>query len=311
MRLAMGCTAGASAGIALTAGSLPTLVAWMMLGGCAFSLGQAGANRLLIRSVRTRQGLAFGLKQAAAPAASGLAGLSVPIATLTLGWRWAFGLVAVFAVAIFAFSGASETSPTTRASRAHRVPPLERRAALLVLAIAFAFATAASASVLAFYVDSAVGAGTPPRLAGAILAVGSLLTIIVRLLLGVLSDRLERGHLRLCAGLLAFGAFGYVLLATGRPGPMALGAIMAMAGAWGMNGVFWFAVVRAYSDQPGALTGALLPGTLLGGAVGPMALGFLGDAFGYSASWWSGAFLAMSAATVMLLGSRGLESREV
>ena len=49
-----------------------------------------------------RQGLSFGVKQAAIPVSTLLAGAAVPTVALTVGWRWAFVAAAVAALTALA-----------------------------------------------------------------------------------------------------------------------------------------------------------------------------------------------------------------
>src|SRR4029453_10793467 len=77
-----------------------SVVAILTVGAAANALGQLASNSSLAQHVPARrQGLSFGVKQAAIPICTLLAGASVPIVALTLGWRWAFVLAAVLAVA--------------------------------------------------------------------------------------------------------------------------------------------------------------------------------------------------------------------
>src|SRR5690606_6966557 len=83
--------AAASLGIAVSARSWLALALYLGLSGSAGALGQPAANRLLSRRVPSnRLGLAFGIKQAAPPISSLLAGLSVPSLVVLFGWRSAF-----------------------------------------------------------------------------------------------------------------------------------------------------------------------------------------------------------------------------
>src|SRR5205823_1137887 len=57
------------------------------------------SNLTLARSVPAhRLGLSFGVKQAAIPLATLLAGAAVPAVALTVGWRWAYVIAAGLAV---------------------------------------------------------------------------------------------------------------------------------------------------------------------------------------------------------------------
>ena len=89
----------------------------------------------------------------------------------------------------------------------------------------------------------------------------------------------------LCAGLLAFGSTGLVLLALGDPVAMGIGVIIALMGTWGFNGVYVYSLMRAYADAPGAATGATMPGGLIGGVAGPIVFGLLAERIGYPVAW--------------------------
>lgn len=81
------------AALALGARSYVTLVVLLLCGAWCNVMGQLSSNLTLARSVPAhRMGLSFGVKQAAIPAATLLAGLAVPAVALTVGWRWAYGI---------------------------------------------------------------------------------------------------------------------------------------------------------------------------------------------------------------------------
>jgi MFS family permease len=292
-----------SAGLALAARGPVSLCAWLVLGGSAHALGQPAANRLLMRNVpRGRRGLAFGLKQSALPTASALAGLSVPTIAVLLGWRWAFLLGAIGAVVIFVVTGRPPertAMPQTEApSRSH----LPRRT-LWTLAVALGLGMAAASSVPAFFVDASVTGGLSPDRAGTVLGVASAAAVAVRLGAGWLMDRLTRGHLFVCAGMLATGSVGLVALATGRAELAVLGCVVALAAGWGFNGVFWFALVEADPTAPGAVTGAVAPGGLVGGTLGPVLFGIIAEQVGYGVAWSITAGLPTAAAAAMVIGA--------
>jgi MFS family permease len=75
-------------GVALVARSWLALVACLVLGGLSNALSHPSSNLSLARQVpEGRQGLSFGIKQSAIPAATLLAGLAVPLVATTVGWR--------------------------------------------------------------------------------------------------------------------------------------------------------------------------------------------------------------------------------
>lgn len=308
LRLAAGVAVVASLGVALVATSWATFVVWIALAGSANQLAQPAANRLLANVVRSgKLGFAFGLKQSAPPAASMLAGLAVPLIAFSFGWRWAFVAAAGLGAAVVV--AARPRSPRVRVPRGERGrarEPLGERRVLVALAAAFGLSTAVSASVTTFYVDAAVPAGTPGQVAGYLLATGSMLAILTRIAAGIACDRMTHGHLRLAAGLVGSGCVGLALLTINTPLLMGIGVLLALMGGWGFNGVFWYALVRAYPRAPGALTGAIAPGGLIGATLGPLSFGVIAERFGYPTMWWGVTVLAACATVAIWISARRL-----
>ena len=313
IRVAAVAAAIASLGIATTTDRWLILVFWLMVSGCAGALGQPAANRLLARNVGpNRLGLAFGLKQSAPPVSSMVAGLSVPLLALTLGWRWVFGAAGLVAlvVAVVARPSAPIGSRTgflrSRRDAVGRLPASPWLIALL--AAAFGLGTASSSMLTAFYVETAVRVGSTPALAGTVLAIASATAIAVRIAAGALSDRLATTHLALCAALISVGAVGLGVMSVGVPPAMAVGAVAAAAGVWGINGVFWFALVRAFPAAPGRITGAVAPGALLGGTAGPLVFGLVVEEYGAPVAWRVATATAVAAAAAMLVAHFSLRN---
>ena len=70
-----------------------------------YDTGNLGRTHRILRAGQVpagRQGLSFGVKQAAIPVSTLLAGAAVPTVALTLGWRWAFVLGGLRAMAALA-----------------------------------------------------------------------------------------------------------------------------------------------------------------------------------------------------------------
>ncbi|MEX2550188.1 MAG: MFS transporter [Nitriliruptoraceae bacterium] len=298
--------------IAAAAWDWLTLALGLVIAGVSAALSQPATNRLLMNRVgAARLGTAFGLKQSAPPAASMVAGLAVPVFALTVGWRWAYVAAGVAALLVAVAVG---PRPTTVTGRLHRLPrgrqePLPYRGTLIVLAVSFGLAFAVSSAVLAFYVDSAVRAGASQQRAGIVFAAASLTAIVTRLIAGAACDRYRFAPLRLSAALLAGGAVGVGLLATGRPALDTFGAIVALAGTWGFPGVFWYALVRAYPDTPGRITGTMAPAAI-GGVIGPIAFGAVATESSYPLAWGMTSVLALVAAGAMLFGASRLAASE-
>lgn len=303
--LAMGTSTIVMLGLALATGWGHVAVL-MVVGGIANGLAQPAANMALARGVRTlRQGLAFGIKQSGPPLAGLLAGASVPVIGLTLGWRWGFvaggllgGIVAVRA----RMSGAPLAQPSVVRSRGSRLrqgdPPI---APLALLALAGGCASAASQPLGAFLVESAVDRGMSATLAGVILAVSSALSIASRLVVGHIADRWHRGTIGLVMAMVCVGAIAYLSLArVASPLVFAVSSVVAFMFGWGWNGLFNFAIVKANRNAPGAASGIALVGLASGAVVGPVVFGLVVSRSSFAVGW---TLCACSAAvSVLLLG---------
>lgn len=299
-----------AAGIALTASSWGSLATWLVFGGVVRSVALPAANRLLVNRVPVeRLGIAFGLKQSAAPLASMLAGFAVPLVAVTLGWRAAFGMTALVAlVAVFAIGPRPPiTSRGTKKAGQHG--PLRNRPALLILSVGFGLAFMVHSSVLGFYVRAAVDAGSSVEFAGTLLGLASIATIGVRMMAGAACDRTRVDPLMLSAAMVLIGGLAVALMSTEQPVVMGIAAIVALAGAWGFPGVFWYAMMMMYPDAPGRVTGALAPGAI-GGVIGPLLFGVVTDRAGYPLAWLCAATVAISAASTMGVAARRLRVRD-
>lgn len=303
MRVATGLAAVACLGIAATAENWGILAVWLALAGVSNVMGQSGANISLTRAVRPRrQGIAFGLKQSALPAAGALAGLSVPLLALTVGWRWAF-----VATALLALGAGVAVPPAGEAMRRHAAEAVNRAASrrpFVLLAIGLFFGMGAASTLTAFTVDSAVASGIDVGTAGILLTGGSLAAIAVRLVTGVLADRRGGRHLPVVAGLLLTGSLGYVLMGVPRTVWFVLGVVLAFGAGWGFNGLFWFSVVRLNQATPGRATGLVMPGGSIGGMVGPLVFGGIASQWSYSHAWMTAASWAVLAGVFVILGRR-------
>jgi MFS family permease len=307
LRLAAAVAGLASLAIAATARNWWSLALCLAIAGASMALAEPAANRLLMNTVSERRlGMAFGIKQSAAPAATMIAGMCVPWVAVHLGWRSTFVLSGLLAATVVAFVARTPRRRLPAGSSGHARLKLHNAPLIVLLAAALGLSSASSSTISSFYVVSAASAGAEVRVAGTILAVASAATIVTRLVAGVFADRIPENHLYLSAGGQLLGCLGFPLLATDRPPLMAVGAVIGMAGTWGFHGLSWFAMVRAYASTPGAITGAIAPGALLGGVVGPLIFGTVASGLGFRAGWISGAAMALLAAALMIVANRRL-----
>jgi predicted MFS family arabinose efflux permease len=299
--LAAALSAGALVALAL-ASSYPFLLAALAVAGMANALAQIGTNQALAQVVpEDRQGFAFGVKQSAVPASTLLAGLAVPLVGLTLGWRVSF-----FAGVLLAI-GYVLVAPTPQGQRAAPRLNVDRSGdaavrALAVVAVAGAFGAGAASALGAFLVESAVADGMSPSAAGLLLAGGSAVGVVIRLLVGWGADRRARGLLVVVAGMLGGGALGMTLLATSSVTALVPGTALAFGLGWSWPGLLTFAVVRLNPTAPAVATSITQTGQFAGSATGPLLFGLVVEVSSYSAAWSAAAVALLAAALLMMLG---------
>jgi MFS family permease len=289
-------------GIAAFAHSYPTLIAFLIVGGAANGLAQLGSNLALARYVPAhRQGLAYGVKQAAVPAATLLAGAAVPALGLTIGWRWSFAIGG--ALVLLALLLVPSNGNGSRRSGGHDRD--RATGALIVLAIAATLAAGTANALGTFLVSSAVERGVDPGLAGLTLSLGGAVGIVIRVLGGWLADRRDGGHLAVVGWMLAGGAAGLALLAAPSPWTLVAGTVLGFGLGWSWPGVLTFAVVRLNPTAPAAATGITQAGVYAGGGLGPLAFGALVHTTSYPTAWLAAAGTMVLAGGLMAVG-RGM-----
>jgi MFS family permease len=286
--------------VAALARSLWSLVLILALGAGANAMGQLASNTSLSRHVPVRrQGLSFGVKQAAIPVSTLLAGAAVPLVALTVGWRWAFVLAALGAAGAL-WLVPSETDETKRSNGAGG----ERAtAALVVIGLAATLAAGAANALGTFLVDSAVARGIAPGPAGLALTLGSLVCVLARVAGGWQADLLPSRQVGVIAVLLATGAIGLALLAVPGTAALVVGVVLGFGLGWSWPGLMNFAVVRLHAQAPAAATSITQTGVYAGGCIGPLALGALAAAAGYPTMWTVAAIAMVSASVLMVVGS--------
>lgn len=305
---AIGLAAASLVTIAILASSLWSLIAILALGAAANAMGQLASNTSLSRHVPTRrQGLSFGVKQAAIPVSTLLAGAAVPVVALTVGWRWAFVVAAVGATAALWLVPVEKEEKR----RAGATPGSRATAALIVIGVAATLAAGAANALGTFLVDSAVGRGMAPGPAGLALTLGSAVCVAARVGGGWQADRFPSRQVGVIAGLLAAGAAGLGLLAVSGTVPLVAGVVLGFGFGWAWPGLMNFAVVRLHPQAPAAATSITQTGVYAGGCLGPLGLGTLAAATGYPTMWTVAATAMMLAAAFMVLGSRMLQRHVV
>jgi predicted MFS family arabinose efflux permease len=288
---------------------LATLVAVMAIGGLVNSVAEPASNLALARRVVRRPATMFGIKQAAMPMATLLAGASVPLLGLTVGWRWTFVVGAALAGAVALWLPSGLAPPRKRTSgRAVR----EGDAAtgpLVALAAAAGVGSASATALSPFLVGTAVESGMGVGPAGWLLVLGGLAAVLARPLAGWYADRGQGRAMYAVATMMFVGAFGYAMIAVGGPPFLVVGSVVAFSFGWGWMGLLVFAVVRLNPNAPAAASGIMLTGGASGAALGPFAFGVLVTTTSYPVAWSvaaAGALVAM----VLVLFARGWLHRD-
>jgi len=277
------------------------------VGGIANGLIQVAANLAIFDGVALRQqGLAFGAKQASVPMASVLAGISLPVIGLVFGWRWVFAGASVLAMSLAISVPQLDTTrfEARREGSMGRPPP-----SLLLLALAGICGAAAGNGVSLFIVPSAVDIGIKEAAAGAVLAACSIVVVAMRLGAGWIVDRRgSSGHVEMAWATAAGAAGALVLMIASAPGLYLIAMPIAVLGAWGWPGVFFFTVVHSYPEFPARASGFMLSSNLTGTVIGPLVVGSLAGRGDYPAAWL---FVAIVAAisTVAFVSSYRLTAR--
>lgn len=282
--------AAALGGVSLSglavSGTFTALLVSIGVGGLALSFSQVASNLRLADGVRpTRQGLAFGIKQSAMPAAVLLSGAAVPGIAVTVGWRWAFAAGGILALLVSATQLRVPTRAPTRRTTLPR-PRTPVRGPLLTLAVAGSFASAAATAMAAFMVEFAVWSGLTPETAGVALIIASTATVTARVGLGWVADRRPGAGLLMMTGMLVVGAVAVgALPATAGGLGLTVGAVVGYAIGWGWPGVFTLTVVRRNPRTPATATGITQTGIYLGGMTGPLVFGVIVTQSGYTNAW--------------------------
>ncbi len=286
------------------------LLGLLLIAGYGNALAQVGSNLLVAKAIApSRQGWSLALKQAGVPAGTLLGGLAVPLIGVTVGWRWAYVVGALGALAAAAAVPVAVVEPGGRRRQPGRVGDVPL-GPLVLLAVAVGFAAGANGTLASFIVSAGVDAGMGESTAGLVLTFGSAAGITMRLLMGRLADRRGGRHLPVVSLLMLGGAAGYLLLAPGTVLTHLLGAFVAFGSGWAWPGLFNLAIVRLNPGAPAAATGITQTGVYVGALSGPVLFGIVVDQLGYPWAWTlAGITIALASGGVMVGRRRVVEWR--
>jgi MFS family permease len=247
------------------------------------SLVHPGTNTMVSQAVPPRQqGRSLGIKQAAIPFATALAGLAVPLAGDTIGWQATFAIVAALSVPVL-FSVPANTRAAVR--RTERRPSLWRLPHLRLLGLGGAFAAASVVTVAGFLTTAAEDAGYSEGQAGLLLALGGVIMVVSRLSWGLLADRYAFDRFMAVAGALGVGSVAYLLFATQSRSALVVGTVLVFGIGWSWPGVVLLGVIELHPDAPGAASAVIQTSVRLGALGAPLVFGVVADRSGFGIAW--------------------------
>lgn len=256
------------------------LASGMAVAGLANACGQIASNLVIARVVQPRRhGFTFAAKQASVPVGAMLAGAALPWMGDRVDWRVAYLVVALLAAVTLTASPRFVLEPTKGT-----ISPRTMTAALAVFLVAAGIAGGIGNSLASFVSDAAVTTGLSQTSAAQVFTLGSALAVVVRLAIGAVADRRQGSGAVEAVSLLAVAALGFGILAlTQASGAFVVGALLAFAGAWGWQGVMFYAVVRIIPLPPATSTGAVAAGVYAGTMTFPPIIGLFVERASYSA----------------------------
>jgi len=176
--------------------------------------------------------------------------------------------------------------------------PQSAPSTLARVAVATGLLAFSAGSLTAWLVGSAVESGMSEGAAGLLLALGSGLGIVLRLLIGVRLDAISGSPFRLAASVVVVGSVGFALLSHGSPVVTVVAAMLAFGGGWTWPVLTNFGIVRANSASAAAATGITQTGVYLGVFCAPLVSGWIIARWSYGAMWLFTALVTLLGAAV-------------
>ena len=276
--------------------------------GCANAMVHPAGNLAIAKGVSSARGLAFGVKQAAVPTATLIAGIAVPVAALFVPWRSVFIVVGFGTVITAVLASAIKEIPVAVSPSGVRVSPEKVPLALLPLIMVATGGGLGAAAVNAFsifFVPAAVSIGWGEISAGRMLFVSSLLAIVLRVAIGGLADRLHSDGLLGIVACTGVGAATFFAMGFSQQSAFfATVLIVGFAIGWSWQGLFQFTVAIKNETQTAVATSIAQSGVWIGGVLGPLSFGAIADRYGFTVSFFIGAGLQLAAIGFFMYAKR-------
>lgn len=285
------------------------LVLAMAVLGLANAACQGTSNAAVATALpRHRRGLGFGIKQSAVPAAIMFGGLAVPTTTVLFGWRSTFVIIGVVGllVALVGLLRPARETAAAAPGRRDGIPDRAPRSPLLLCGLAITFASAGANFLGAYLASWAHDVGLSVEQAGLLLAVGSGLSVVVRIVIGHRADRRYGRNLPVVAAMTLGGAVCLALIGTlPQVWAVVVLGVLAFAVGWSWPGLFLYAVARLGRDAPTQASSVVQAGAFAGGALGPAVFGLIVSLVSFQAAWYAASLAFVVAGGLVLAARRG------
>ena len=308
-------------GLAIAAsGTLPAVLLGALLVGLGYGPATPASSVILARTAPPGMlSLTFSIKQTGVPLGTAIAGATVPLLVLALGWQWAAlavgAVCALFGLAITPLraaydSGRNRSAPVSLRSALAPVLLVLREPSIMPLAATSFVYGGVQITLVAYLVAFLTESfALSLVLAGIVMAASQLASVAGRVLWGILADRvLSR---RATLGMLGVGMGITAFLGLGAGPHWPLWALFAFAVALGAtavgwNGVFLAELTRlAPPGRIGDVTGGSSFFTFLGVVVTPSLFHFaLGLTSSYGATYALFGILPLAVGVALLLNAR-------
>lgn len=301
-------------GIGLTTMALATsyamLVVGSMINGAPQGWANPATNKLIVEGLdKGSRGVVLGVKQSGVQVGVFLAGVTLPLASRTIGWRWGVASYAVLAFGLVVFTALALSPDESRQSRPITVTSqCKRRAAVQPLVI-----TVAAYAALMGIVSGGVTSFTPlfaheelgysTTVAGLAAALMGLLGVGTRIWWSRMAEIRSNTVAPLAVMAAGAGLVALMLTVSTTLGSWLLWPVVVLGAftiaAW--NSVAMLRVVNEVdADSAGSATGIVLFGFLGGLAVGSPTIGWSVDHWNtYTPAWTVLIVIAGVAATVI------------
>ena len=286
MRVNCVASAAVMASTAVAARSAWSLAGFLMAAAAVYGMANPAANMALAAHTDpVRAATVFGIKHAGIPGSTLLAGLAVPVVVIGFGWRASFAVSAVLAALVWLLIPRSEREVHAGfGSQPRRGVPLDR-SRLIGLAVASGLGATAATALGTYLVSAAIDTGMSETGAGLLQSVGSAISILARIVVGIGVDRRQAGGVRGLFLLFGGGAVTFAALTGANGWVFVILVVVAYATGWGWPGLMTFTVVDANRGTAAASSSVVQAGVFVGAGATPIVLGTAVERWGFDAVW--------------------------